>query len=424
MKRALLLVLLAGCATAPAAGSWTPLFNGRDLTGWVNVNCAPSTWTVRDGLLVCSGRPTGLLRTARRYENFVLELEWMHLKPDGNAGLFVYSDALPVCGQPFTRAVEVQVMLGDAPDGTYTGQGDIFSIWGATMEPDRPHPKGWQRCLPSGRRTKGAGEWNHYRVESRDGRLTLAVNGAVVSGASNCNPRAGYLCLESEGSEIHFRNLRLQELPSTAPASDPVDEGFVPLFNGVNLDGWKKDERHDGHWVPRDFILDYDGKSGAGDLWSDWEYGDFELIADWRFPRKPVEIERPTFGPDGNQNGTRKVADAGDSGIYLRGSSKSQVNIWCWPCGSGEVYGYRTDAAISAEVRAGVTPKVNADNPCGQWNRFRIRMKGDRLTVELNGKLVLDQARLPGVAPRGRIALQHHGDPVQFANVLVRELKD
>src|SRR3972149_1639117 len=95
-----------GCAGIPAsltaAGiGFVDLFNGRDLTGWVNVNCAPSTWTVRDGLLVCSGRPTGLLRTARRYENFVLELEWMHLKPDGNAGLFVYSDALPVCGQPF-----------------------------------------------------------------------------------------------------------------------------------------------------------------------------------------------------------------------------------------------------------------------------------------------------------------------------------
>jgi hypothetical protein len=97
--------------------------------------------------------------------------------------------------------------------------------------------------------------------------------------------------------------------------------------------------------------------------------------------------------------------------------------MWCWPVGSGEVYGYRTDKSMSPEVRAGVTPKVAADKPIGQWNRFRITMKGDRLTVDLNGQRVLDQAQLPGVAPRGRLALQHHGDPVQFANLFIKELE-
>ncbi len=116
------------------------------------------------------------------------------------------------------------------------------------------------------------------------------------------------------------------------------------------------------------------------------------------------------------------VPNAGDSGIYLRGSSKSQVNIWCWPVGSGEVYGYRTDKSMSPEVRAGVTPKTYADNPIGQWNRFIITMRGDRLTVDLNGQQVLHEAQLPGVAPRGPIALQHHGDPIEFANILIREL--
>jgi hypothetical protein len=99
------------------------------------------------------------------------------------------------------------------------------------------------------------------------------------------------------------------------------------------------------------------------------------------------------------------------------------VNMWCWPVGSGEVYGYRTDAKQPAEVRAGVTPKAKADKPIGQWNRFVITMRGDRLTVVLNGKTVLENAQLPGVPERGRIALQHHGDPIQFANIYVRELE-
>jgi hypothetical protein len=116
------------------------------------------------------------------------------------------------------------------------------------------------------------------------------------------------------------------------------------------------------------------------------------------------------------------VADAGDSGIYLRGNSKSQVNIWCWPAGSGEVYGYRTDAKMPPEVRAGVTPKVKADRPLGQWNRFLITMRGDRLTVKLNGQTVLENAHLPGVPQRGPIALQHHGDSLQFANIYIKEL--
>jgi hypothetical protein len=112
-----------------------------------------------------------------------------------------------------------------------------------------------------------------------------------------------------------------------------------------------------------------------------------------------------------------------DSGIYVRGNSKSQVNIWCWPVGSGEVWGYRTDRNMTPAVRAACTPKVNADKPVGQWNRFVIRMVSDRLTVDLNGKRVIDNAQLPGVPASGQIALQSHGCPVEFQNVFIRSLK-
>jgi hypothetical protein len=421
MHVCVLLGLGAACARAQ---DFTPLFNGKDLGGWVVVNGAPSTWRVEGDRIVTTGKPIGILRTTRMYENFILELEWSHQTEGGNSGLFIHSDPLPVRGSPFTRAMEIQVMLGDDPNGRYTRHGDVFAIQGATFTPDRPHPAGWMRCLPSENRVKGAGEWNHYRVESRDGRVTLAVNGKVVSGGTKCIPRKGFICLEAEGSECHFRNLKIQELPSSNPPAAETaspDEGFVTLYTGMDLSGWK--DEGDGHWKPAQWgLLDYDGK--GKDLWTQREFGDFVLIADWKLPRKPAEKELAVILPDGTDTGRKeKVQDAGDSGIYLRGSQKAQVNITCKSIGSGEVYGYRADASMPAEVRRGATPKMKADQPPGQWNRFVITMKGDRLTVELNGKIVIDNAQLPGVPPRGPIALQHHGDPVQFANLFIRELK-
>ncbi|HXT57232.1 MAG TPA: DUF1080 domain-containing protein [Pirellulales bacterium] len=437
--------LVRGCLPALAAAmlvanvargdepEWTPLFNGRDLTGWVNVNCAPGTFTARDEMIVSTGVPTGVLRTEKQYENFILELEWKHLHPKGNAGLFVWSDPVTAPGVPFCRAIEVQILDGLNTEN-YTSHGDVFAIHGATMQPDRPHPGGWARCLPSERRAKPAGEWNHYRVECRDGVLKLAVNGKVVSGGSACSPRKGYLCLESEGSECHFRNLRIQELPSTDPKPEDVadeDRGFKSLYTGVDLAGWKAEPGHEGHWKAENWILAYDGKSEASDknLWSAKEYGDFELIVDWRLNAPPEEQLRPLILPSGeyakDDDGKPKtvaVQDAGDSGIYLRGNSKSQVNIWCCPVGSGGVFGYRIDKKVPAEVRAGVTPKIKADHPLGEWNRFLITMRGDRLSVKLNGRTVLDDAQLPGVPARGPIALQHHGHSIQFANIYVKEL--
>jgi hypothetical protein len=90
--------------------------------------------------------------------------------------------------------------------------------------------------------------------------------------------------------------------------------------------------------------------------------------------------------------------------------------------GSGEVWGYREDTNQPPQIRSAATPKLKADKPPGEWNRFEITMKGDRLTVVLNGKTVIESAQLPGIPARGPIGLQHHGDPIQFANLYVRAL--
>ncbi len=226
-------------------------------------------------------------------------------------------------------------------------------------------------------------------------------------------------------------------LRATAADNTPP-EGFTALFNGKDFAGWKVPEGDNNHWKIADGVMDYDGKSESKikHLWSENEFGDATVQIDWRWSGKPYKIKHPIVLPDGSYKLDDKGAviqeeidEAGDSGVYLRGNDKSQVNIWCWNCGSGEVYGYRTDAKLSAEVHAGVTPKKKMDKPYGEWNHMEITIKGDRLTVSMNGETVINNAQLPGVPPKGKIALQHHyagGDkysPIQFKNISVKEVK-
>jgi hypothetical protein len=374
--------------------NFVPLFNGKDLGGWVLVNVAPNTFTVKDGVIHSTGVPTGIMRTEKQYENFVIELDWMHEKPAGNAGLFLWGAPMTAPGTPFAKGIEVQILdeayvQGEAKEKhLYTGQGDIFSIHGASMKPDRPHPAGWERCLPSENRTNPAGQWNHYRVEARDGVVKLAVNGKVVSGASQCRPRKGYLCLESEGSPAQFKNIRIAELASTNPKPDeiqPEAEGFTSLYTGVDLSNWVQDPGHKGHWKPDDWRLRYDGKSEAADktLWTQKQFGNFVLIVDWRIDVDPKKVPADAYDLHG--------------GVALRGDSKAII-----PLG----------------------PSPGAHRP-GQWNRTVITVKGDQVKVEVNGTdLYPATAPLPKLPPSGAIGLIGPADqPMEFASIFVRELK-
>ncbi|MEX2601397.1 MAG: DUF1080 domain-containing protein [Balneolaceae bacterium] len=218
---------------------------------------------------------------------------------------------------------------------------------------------------------------------------------------------------------------------------------WQPLFNDEDLSGWIVPEGDGGHWKVLDGVIDYDAMSEApGDknLWTEEEYGDFVLRVDWRIKEAPfinenAVIVRPDGSSQRHSDGSvlRIALPDADSGIYVRGTSKAQINIWTWPVGSGEVYGYRTDSNMPEEVQAGVTPSMFADNHIGEWNTFEITMSGDRLSVELNGHMVIENAELPGVPESGRIALQHHGhitdgewasspSLVQFKNIYIREL--
>jgi type 1 glutamine amidotransferase len=226
--------------------------------------------------------------------------------------------------------------------------------------------------------------------------------------------------------------------PQTAP------EGFGSLFNGQNLSGWKVPEGDNGHWKVVDGVIDYDaGSESTGDksLWSEREYVDFILELDWRIKEAPfINKKIPYILPDGthardiNGNELRLALPDADSGVFLRGDGFYQVNMWCWPIGSGEMYSVRMDPKTPAEVRAAVTPRTQADKPVGQWNHFEITVRGKTVNVVLNGTTVISKALVPTLPDRGRLAFQHHGGKnkdgawngppslVQFKNVYIKEL--
>lgn len=191
------------------------LFNGKDLSGWVDVNTSKETWKVKKGTLISTGLPIGVMRTDRQYENFILEIEWKHMEAGGNSGVFVWSEGTPFENDPLTKAIEVQMLELDwANQHNETDayvHGELFPTMGMTAIPDNPRGI---RSKSLEKRCKGKGEWNKYVVVCVDGTVKLSVNGKFVNGLRASERKKGYICLEAEGAEIHFRNIRILELPA------------------------------------------------------------------------------------------------------------------------------------------------------------------------------------------------------------------
>ena len=194
---------------------------------FLNANGAPDTWSWVDGVVHCTGQPVGVLRTTKEFTNFELVAQWRHLKSGGNSGIFLwsapeaYADLKP--GSLPKIGIEVQILdhgyaeqyeqrTGKKPDW-FTTNGDVFPVGRSTMTPFPPvAPKG-SRSFPRKNLSRGVGEWNHYYIRAINGEVRLWVNGEEVSGGTDCQPAKGYLCLESEGAPVEFKNVRIRELP-------------------------------------------------------------------------------------------------------------------------------------------------------------------------------------------------------------------
>jgi hypothetical protein len=402
--------LASGIASAEQELKMRSLFNGKDLTGWKG-----NGYVVEDGAITCTPEGKNLI-TEETFSNYILEFDFL-VTPGANNGLGIH---YPGTGDGAYTGMEIQVLDNTAEKykdlKDYQFHGGIYTLAAAKKSGIKP-----------------VGEWNHERVTVNGSNVQVVLNGETILEAnldqlSEKNPkhegvkrRAGHIAWLGHGDKVSYKNIQIADLAPPARADDLNHNGFTQIFDGATLKGWKH-EPETQNWASVNGVLKHNGlEKPTRDLWTEKSYTDFTMQLDWRWSgRGPMKMQ-PTVKLDGS-NGEKVEIEEFDSGVFLRGNSKSQVNFWNWTVGSGEVYGFRMDQKLSPEVRAGVTPKMKADKPIGEWNRTIITLKGDRLTVMLNGQTVIENAELPDVPKEGPVGFQHHGSRIDFANVWIKEL--
>lgn len=207
------------------APGWRPLRKEH----FVNVNTDPGTWSWTNDFVFCAGTPVGVIRSTVLYTNVELVAEWRHLRSGGNSGIFFWATPESIeelasgKGRRLPTGIEVQVLdhgyteqyeKSSGKKATwFTTHGDVFPTGTTKMKPFPPVSPTGERSFPRKQLSKGFGEWNHYYVRAINGEVRLWVNGEEVSGGTQIKPAWGYLCLESEGAPVEFRNVRIRELP-------------------------------------------------------------------------------------------------------------------------------------------------------------------------------------------------------------------
>ncbi len=430
IKSAILLCAMTALALACAgvearagakrgAAGFVKLFDGRTLDGWKLVGGVGPGYVPKDGILVCPSDGGGNLYTEKEYSDFVFRFEFK-LESGSNNGIGLRA---PLGGDSAYMGMECQVLDDSAP---------MY----AHLEPGQYHSSIY-KVLPAKRGSlKPVGQWNKEEITAVGRHIKVVVNGMVTVDASlndvtdpkvlfehpGCRRDRGHLGFLGHGpAAVEFRNIAVKDLGKPEKDNTPPD-GFTTLYNGKDLKGWKglvADPPHRANMSPLDLAtaqkkadtgamqhwkadggeIVYDGKDNS--LCTVKDYADFEMLVDW------------------------KIEKAGDSGIYLRGSP--QVQIWDPDNhpgrpgeGSGGLYNNQKNPA---------GPSKRADNPIGDWNRFRILMVGEKVTVYLNNELVVNNVTMENywerdkpIYPTGQIELQHHGSILRFKNIYIREI--
>ncbi|MEO7297214.1 MAG: DUF1080 domain-containing protein [Verrucomicrobiota bacterium] len=418
-------LILASCATSQnnsADGDFVTLFDGKTLTGWTSSGTNESGYLVKDEVLISPKENSGNLFSEKEYSDFILRLDFK-LTPGANNGIGIRAPRSD--GEIAYLGNEIQVLDDSSPEyaDLKYGQncGSLYRIFAAKRGA-----------------VKSPGEWNHYEITAIGRHIKVVLNGKkVVDGNVNDVRDAemlrrhpgmlrsrGHIAFLGHKSEVEFRNIRIKEMTRFFERDNAAPPDFTALFNGRDLTNWKglvadpvkrakmspeerareqakADELMRQNWTVENGQLAYHGK-GFDNLCSAKDFGDFELLVDW------------------------KIGPKGDSGIYLRGSP--QVQIWepnsggvdPKHLGSGGLYNNQKNQNFASKF---------ADHYPGEWNRFRILMIGEKVHVFLNNELVVNNVtmenywdRMQPIFPLGAIELQAHHDPVYFKNVYVREI--
>lgn len=410
---ALLLMLGVGCVSGPKETGFLTIFDGQLFSAWKLGPGAVGAFSLGDGSLVCRSGAEGWMLTERQYGDFILRFDF-RADEGGQAGLVMRA---PMEGDPRIVGWEMQLGPGPFPEdrGSMGGHGSLVGVAKATAA------QGGYYRQKSG--------WNEQEVVVRGRRVRSLLNGREILNVDLNqlpNPEVllrrpglvrdrGHVGLVNRGGGVELRNIRIRELASGTPVNLAPD-GFEALFDGRTLRNWRglvdpptraklsagdylvEQIRADhvmlSNWRVEEAALAYRGR-GFDNLCTIQEFGDIELWLDW------------------------KIEPGSDSGVYLRGTP--QVQIWDQAVGSGGLFNNK---------RHPRDPLLRADRYPGTWNRFRIVMVGERVTVWLNEEVVVYNTVMenywhPGqrIADRGPIELQAHQTPVWFRNVFVRRLR-
>ena len=405
------ILMSTACAAEPEPG-FVSLFDGKTLKGWQLSGKHGEGYVARDGVLLCPAGSGGNLFTIRQYSDFVLRFDVL-LTKGANNGVGIRT---PIEGTSSYTAMEIQLL--DDGDAQY-----------ANLHPAQYCGSVYKTVAAKRGSLKKPGEWNAMEISAIGRHMKVTMNGKVIVNADLNKVMSPEVFAEHRGflrdrgyigflghppAEVAFRNIRIKDLSRPEKENTPPP-GFKALFNGKDLKGWKglvsspperakmsadalaaeqkkADEQMRAHWKVVDGALEYDG--GGNSLCTARDYADFEMLVDW------------------------KIDAGGDSGIYLRGSP--QVQIWDDRVGSGGLYNNQKNPS---------KPIENADNKPGQWNRFRILMLGEKVSVWLNGKLVVDHVTMENyrerdkpIYPSEQIELQHHNSKLWFKNIYIREI--
>ena len=406
-------------ASAQTEPGFTSLFDGAALSGWKLMGKHGEGYGVKNGLIYCAKGGGGNLFTEKEYSDFVFRFEFK-LEDGSNNGIGIRS---PLDGDAAYLGMEIQVL-------------DDSASQYAQLRPAQYHGSVYDVVPAKRGALKAAGEWNSEEITARGRHIKVVLNGKTILDA-NLNevrdPAAlqkhpgllrdrGHVGFLGHNDYVEFRNIRIKELATEEKDNNPP-EGFVALFDGQDLTGWKglvadppkrakmtpgelsaeqakADQKMREHWKVVSGELVFDGK--GDNLCTSKDYGDFELLVDW------------------------KILAKGDSGIYLRGSP--QVQIW-EPNTSGQFNPPDASGGLYNNEKNPRHPLKIADKPIGEWNRFRILMVGEKVHVFLNGELVVNNTTLENYWERdkpiysiGQIELQNHGNTLYFKNIYVRDI--
>ena len=383
--------------------------DGDDQRGGGDVE---KTWSIKDGVLACTGRPSGYIRTAKAYKNYVFRVEYRWAGRTGNNGVLAH---MVGPDRVWPKSLECQ--------GMYHNQGDFFEIGGWKFN---EHKSGGKRVR--GRRVlkyephneKKPGEWGVYEVWCVGDVVRPYVNGKLMNEASGCEITAGKICLQSEGVPIEFRNITI-----APPANKPwpvVPKKKIVLFNGKDLTGWvpfipndkgtggRRDRKYlvDEVWSVADGVIRCTGKP-HGYIRTEDDYANYKLHVEWRWTDKPT-----------------------NSGVLLHKAGIDRV----WPkCVEAQLMHENAGdlwLLSHSSIKAGgkqIGPKAYAnakktgphnEKPPGEWNSYDIVCDGGTVKLTVNGKLMNEGTDADPSA--GPICLQSEGSPIEFRNVHLEPL--